>query len=271
MNPTDEVVAKAEPAERQSAIAVAGSDDWLCKFDERFRDALKDVQRASDQRKPAENLHSSDVELNERFDDLSCPRPLPEDVQNLLSQSSQDLDDEISQRTIIYHRLLAVEDEVKKRGARGFARYLIAICTGAAVILAWQSYGEATKQIIATNAPELGWSPEAGQLIASWVQQLGWTRSIESNAARPPVLETQKVRQLEADIAAVLQTVDQQLAAERQTVEQVSARQDQLASEITKLQAADIEILEKIPAPPPPPPDVGPTHKPTTRTLPASR
>ena len=84
MNPTDEVVAKTEPTE------IAGSDDWLSKFDEPFRAALKDVQRAGNQLKPVENLNSSDVELNERFDDLPRPRPLPEEVENLLSQSSQD-------------------------------------------------------------------------------------------------------------------------------------------------------------------------------------
>src|SRR6516225_2410655 len=148
MNPTDEVVAKTEPTE------IAGSDDWLSKFDEPFRAALKDVQRASNQLKPVENLNSSDVELNERFDDLPRPRPLSEEVENLLSQSRQDLDDEASERTIIRHRLLAIENEVQKRGARGFARYLIAICIGAAVVLAWQSYGAATKQLIATRAPE---------------------------------------------------------------------------------------------------------------------
>jgi hypothetical protein len=228
MNPTDEMVAKAEPAERQSAGAVAGPDDWLSKFDEPFRAALKDVRRASDQQKPAENLHGSDVKVNEGCDNLPRPRPLPEDVQNLLSQSSQDLDDETSERTIIRHRLLAIENEVRKRGARGFARYLTAICIGAAVILAWQSYGEATKHIVATTAPELSWSPEAKQMIAP------------------------KVQQLEVDIVAVRQTMEQRLAAQRQTVEQLAARQDQMASEITKLQAADQEILEKISALPPP-------------------
>ena len=130
-------------------------------------------------RKPVEDLHNSDVELNERLGDL--PRPSPqrkfaEDVQNLLSQISHHLDYETSERTTIYHRLLAIENEVKKRGSRGFGRYLIAICIGAAAILAWQSYGAATKQVIATRAPGLGWSPETKQMIASWVQQLGWTK-----------------------------------------------------------------------------------------------
>ena len=219
MNPTDEVVAKTEPAERQSAGAVAGPDDWLSKFDEPFRAALKDVRRAIDQQKPAESLHSSDVKLNEGCDNLPCPRSLPEDVESLLSQSSRDLDDETSERTIIRHRLLAIENEVRKRGARGFTHYVIAICIGAAVILAWQSYGEATKQIIATTAPELSWSPEAKQM--------------------------QKMQQLEVDIVAVRQTMEQRLAAQRQTVEQLAARQDQWVSEITELQAETSKSLRR--------------------------
>jgi hypothetical protein len=228
MNQTDVVVASTEPAEQQSASAAAGPDDWLTKFDEPFRNALKDVRRASDQQKHIGNLHSSDVELSERLDRLPRPRSLPEDVEDFLSRSNREIGDETSERTIIHHRLLAIENEVRKRGARGIARYLIAICIGAAIILAWQFYGEDTKQIIATTAPEPGWSPEANQMIA------------------------QKVQQLAVDIVAVRQTMEQRLAAEQQTVEQLAARQDQMASEITKLQAADIEILEKIPAPPPP-------------------
>jgi len=242
MNPTDEVGAKTETPE------MAGSDDWLSKFDERFRAALKDVQRPSNQLKPVENLYSSDVELNERFDDLPHSRPLSEEVENLLSQSSQQFDDEASERTIIRHRLLAIENEVQKRGARGFARYLIVICIGAAVVLAWQSYGAATKQVIATKAPELGWSPESRQMIANWARQLGWTKpraGAESIAVQSSVPETQKVQQLEVDIAAIRQTVEQRLAAEQQTVEQLAARQDQLASEITKLQAATSKSLRE--------------------------
>ena len=46
MNLTDEVLAKAELPE------MAGSDDWLSKFDEQYRAALKDVQRPSNQHKP---------------------------------------------------------------------------------------------------------------------------------------------------------------------------------------------------------------------------
>jgi hypothetical protein len=314
MNPTDEVATKTEVTERQSANAGARSDDTLRKFDERFRATLKDLQRGSDQRKPVEDLRISDGELNERLGDLPHPSPqrkFAEDVQNLLSQIGHHLDYETSQRTTINRRLLAIEDEVKKRGSRGFARYLIAICIGAAAVVAWQSYGAATKEAIATTAPELGWSPETKQMIASWVQDLGWTKppsGQESNAIRLPVpeapqstpvdtttagsgapsssaqssvapqtstaaaIDLQKIQQIEADIAASRQTVEEQLAAVRQTVEQLATGQGQMANEIIKLQAADQEILEKIPAPPPPrivaPAHTRPMAPPPPRTLP---
>ena len=130
--------------------------------------------------------------------------------------------------------------------AMTFVRYLVAICAGT---LAWQFYGEATKQIIATTAPELGWSPEAKQTIASWVQQLGWTKSpagsekqgapVAQTAPTTPSLDPEKVQQMAQNLVAV-----------RETVEQLAASQEQTAREITKLQAADEEILEKIPSPP---------------------
>jgi hypothetical protein len=68
MNPTDEMAVKIEPT--KSAGAVAGSDDVRHKPDERLRAILKNLERTSDQRKPVEDSHSSDVELNQQLDDL---------------------------------------------------------------------------------------------------------------------------------------------------------------------------------------------------------
>jgi hypothetical protein len=148
---------------------------------------------------------------------------------------------------------------------RGFARYILAICIGAAATVAWQSYGQATKQIIATSAPELGWSPEAKQTIASWVEQLGWTKpptSSENAAARPSVPETaqaaivaptapdkvspktpiapsldpQQVHQIALDVAAL-----------RETVQQVADSQTTMAAEINNLLVTDMEIFLRIP------------------------
>jgi hypothetical protein len=171
------------------------------------------------------------------------------------------------------------ESKMQTGGSRRFSHYLIALCIGGiAGALAWQAYGEASWQIIARRAPELGWSPESKRMIGGWVQQLGWTKPLappENAAVRPSVPETpqaapvaqtapavapktpttpsidpQKVQQMEADIAAVRQTVEQHLTAVRERLEQLAASQDQMEREVTKLQAANMEILAKIPSPP---------------------
>jgi hypothetical protein len=93
-----------------------------------------------------------------------------EDVQTLLSRH---LDQEAAERRAIYFRLQAIESAITRRRSRGIVGYLVAIGIGVAATLAWQSYGETTKLIIATNAPEIGWSPETKQMITGWLQQVG--------------------------------------------------------------------------------------------------
>ena len=141
MNPGDEKAAKTEPTERQSAGSAAGSDDQL---NQQLRTIVEDLQRAGFQPNPLEE--DQPVER----DDL---RP------GITS----------SERKVVY-------DRMKKRGSRGFGRYFVAILIGVAATLAWQSYGEPAKQIIATRAPELGWSPAAKQMIATSIQWIGWTK-----------------------------------------------------------------------------------------------
>ena len=199
MNPVDEEAAKLVPTEDRPSGAVAGSHD----------------------------------ELEEQL------RQLDDSVEALLHPSPPSVPTEEEQ------------SEMERRASRGFTRYLVALCIGVAVILAWLSYGEATKQIIATRAPELGWSPETKQMIAGWVQRLGWTKPppVESKAApvtqtapetvtakQPTIaLDPQQIQPIEAGSAAVRQAVERQLADVRATVEQLAASQDKMAREIEKL------------------------------------
>jgi len=254
MNRADEKVAKLETTERPSAGGAAGSDDSL---NEQSRVAFKEFQRPSPQPKPGEDLHE------------------------VLLSIGRHLNNETLALKTIYDRLLAIEHQTKRRGSRGFVRYLLAICIGVAATLAWLSYGEAAKQIIATKAPEVGWSPEAKQMIASWVQQLGWTKppvGPESTAARSSVPETpqgapvgQTAPETVAPKAPLSPSIDPEqvhrialdLGALRQTVEQLAAGQDQMARVIDRLQGAVAEILIKIPEPPPPLPVAAPARKPT--------
>jgi hypothetical protein len=158
-----------------------------------------------------------------------------------------------------------------RRASRGFVRYLIAIGIGVAGTLAWQSYGEAAKQMIAANAPRLGWSPEAQQTIAGWVQELGWTKPPVAAALAPIAADTGQAGtpqaaavapaapEMKADTtapaAASLEQMQQMaadLAALHQTVEHLTAGQDRMARDIATMQAANEAILQKVTAPPTP-------------------
>ena len=153
MSPADEMPAKIEAPESTSAPA-----DFGQKLGE--HGSLSGFERTQDKHRPVEDLHS------------------------LLLRISHHLDYETSERSTIYYRLLAIdaqakriENQTKRRALRALVRYAVVVCIAVAGTLAWQSYGGPTKKIIATVAPELGWSPEAKQMIANWVQELGWTNT----------------------------------------------------------------------------------------------
>jgi hypothetical protein len=49
-----------------------------------------------------------------------------------------------------------------KQASFALARFLIAFCSGVAATLAWQSYGDAARRMIASSSPQVGWSaPQA--------------------------------------------------------------------------------------------------------------
>jgi Cysteine rich repeat len=236
------MAANITTGQRQSADGAAGSDD---RVSEQLRATFKDLLRPNPQPKPGGDLHE------------------------VMAGIGRHLQNESLAIKTISDRLLVIENQTKKRSSRWFARYLLAICIGAAAILAWQSYGEAAKQMFAAKAPELGWSPETKQMIANWVEQLGWTKppaTPERTAVRSSATETPQATSVEPENvtpkAPAAPSVDPEqvhqiamdLTALRQTVDQLAANQDKIGRNIDRLQAADQEILVKIPESPPSPP-----------------
>ena len=243
MNRVEEMAAKLEPDE------IMASDATLSEHA-----PTQDFQPTNERLRPVEDLHS------------------------LLLRISHHLDFETSERSTIYYRLLAIDNQTKKiekqtkrRALRALVRYAIAVCIGIAGVLAWQSYGEATKQIVAARAPELGWSPEAKQTIANFIQQIGWTTPSaigEGAAVRPSAPEMPqgaRIGQTTTDAAAPppaapaidpeqVQQMMRSLGVLQQSVQQLASGQEQMTREIGRLQAADAEILQKMPPPPPPTP-----------------
>jgi hypothetical protein len=222
---------------------------------------------------PREELQRSDAHL----------RPV-EDLHNLLLRISHHLDFETSERTTIYYRLRAIDEQMRKimkqtrrRHLRAFARTLTAVLIGVAATLAWQSYGGQAKQAIAIDAPALGWSPESKQMIAGFVDQLGWTKQaaeadaapVQASVAANP--QAAPAAQAVAGSAPAARAVDPEqvreitlsLGAMRQSLDQIASGQDQMARDIARLQNADAEILDKIPAPSRPP-VVAPARKPVS-------
>jgi hypothetical protein len=229
---------RLETGERQSAGAAVDSDDRL---NEQLRVVFKDFQSPSLQPKPGEDWHEVMVGIGRHLHNES-----------LALQT-------------IYDRLSAIENQTKKRSSRGFIRYLLAICVGAAATLAWLSYGDAAKQIVATRGSELGWSPETKQMIANWMLQFGWTKlgnGPEKIAVSVPEAQLTTVAQTApAAVTPATPSIDREqvhqiavdLAALEQTVDQLAASQDKIGRNIDNLHGAVAEILVKIPEPPPPP------------------
>jgi len=133
-------------------------------------------------------------------------------------------------------------------------RILVTICVGIAAILAWQSYGDAARRIIASAYPRLGWlAPRAGPIGYS----AHGTTGLAAQVAPSP--DQQRLNAISLDLDAIRQSVDRiaitqeqitrnvdQLTArqERMTrnVDQLAAGQERMTREISKLQAVEQQI-----------------------------
>jgi hypothetical protein len=233
MSSSDEMAAKiAATNPPQSVGPTSDPDDMLRELDQRLRATLKDVRHTSNRSKPVEDLRSNN-KSNEQAEDSQHTnhqaKPV-EDLPRLIPRISDRVDDESSDR------VQAVRSQPKGRASRGFSRYLVAICIGVVGTLVWQSYGAATKQIIAAIAPALV-APDAAA----------------PKAPAAPPLDQQQVQQIVQSLAALRESV-QQLAARQenlatlaQTVDQLATGQDQMVHKVDMLQSANQEILDKIP------------------------
>jgi hypothetical protein len=110
-----------------------------------------------------------------------------------------------------------------KRGLRGFIRLLIIFCAGVGTTLAWQSYGDAARAMIANSSPQLAWLAPA----------------TAPDAVAPAVATSSDMQRLAFGLAAVRQSVDQLTA-------QFAAGQQQTGGDIAKVQADTQEILLKL-------------------------
>jgi hypothetical protein len=175
------------------------------------------------------------------------------------------------------------------RATRAVTRFLIAVCVGVAGSLAWQSYGGAAREMVASRVPQLAWiaaRPMMNQTLGpeAAIGQAASGPAIEASASQPaaaqpatvaqaasdtphaaaaqgtPVAQTAMV-QTAANMAAPtapaapspdqqqLETMARDIGALRQSVEQLMARQEQMTRDMAKLQATETS-RHRMPAPP---------------------
>src|SRR5882757_4045471 len=111
------------------------------------------------------------------------------------------------------------------------ARFLITFCVGVAATLAWQSYGDAAREMIANSSPQLGWlAPQApvAQTIPNTIEQI----------------VTRIVDRIVTNIVATQEPI-------ARAVDELTAGQEQLTREIVKLEAISQYGFSKSLEPPP--------------------
>ena len=123
-----------------------------------------------------------------------------------------------------------------KQASRPFAGFLISVSIGVVATLAWQSYSEAARQIVASLSPRLGWlAPHAAaaRTVPNVVEQI--TRHVDRivDANRDQIAASQE---------QIMRSVDN-----------LAAGQEQMTREIIRLQAISQYGSYKNAEPPPRP------------------
>jgi hypothetical protein len=166
-----------------------------------------------------------------------------------------------------------------KRTALALARFLITFCIGAAATVAWQSYGDAALEMVASSFPQLGWlAPQPAPIAQNAAEMTALA------AAVSPSRDQQQLNAMSLDLDAMRQSVDRIVATQEETtrnidristsqervtrgVDQLAAGQEQMTREITKLQVLEQYILYKN-SEPPPRPAPAPARNPAPRAVP---
>lgn len=122
---------------------------------------------------------------------------------------------------------------IGRRIFRTLTRFFIAVLIGVGATLAWQSYGDAAREMLVVRAPTLAALLPVSMSKSPFV------------AAAPP----DPMQQL-APLASNLDVVRRSLELLAAKQEQMAQNQEQMAQNIAALQAVDQDIREKMSSPP---------------------
>jgi hypothetical protein len=117
---------------------------------------------------------------------------------------------------------------IGRRIFRTLTRFFVAVLIGIGATLAWQSYGDAAREIVVARAPSLAWL-------------------LYVSTTKPPAVATTS-----PGPAQQLEPLASNLDVVRRSVELLAAKQEQMAQNMATLQAVEEDIRQKMSSPPSP-------------------
>src|SRR6266849_412597 len=156
-------------------------------------------------------------DLDARSDQRIGIRPMKPSIRSPLPSGLKD-DHVASDRPSIGRRIF-----------RTLTRFFIAVLIGVSATLAWQTNGDAARDVVVAHAPLLG-----------WLFSVSTTKSPAVAATAP-------------DSAQQLEPLASNLDVVRRSVEQLAAKQEQMAQNIAALLAVEENIRQKMSSTPPSP------------------
>jgi hypothetical protein len=135
------------------------------------------------------------------------------------------------------------QPSLRKRASRTLSRFLITFCMGVAATLAWRSYGDAARQMIANSYPLLGWLAPQAEPIAQNAPNM-----IALAAPATPSFDQQKLSAMSLDLDAVRRSIDRIAAGQEQIQEQITRSIDQIATSVAAGQEQMTRSIDQIAA-----------------------
>jgi hypothetical protein len=191
--------------------------------------------------------HNPNYELRRNLQMSAMPNPTDSEFSKDSSPVKKQLVEKLAIDPVDMNPFQTERQGLGKRGPFAITRFLITFGIGVAATLAWQSYGDAVREMIVSSYPQVGWlAPQAASVAQSTADVIGSAEAAVPSSDRRQL----DVTSLHFDV--LRQGFDRVAASQdqmRRIVDRIVAGQEQMASEISKIQAIRQYMLSKNPEP----------------------
>ena len=161
-------------------------------------------------------------DLDDRYDQRIRTRPRNSTANSTANTAANSTVHSLHSATLMDDRVASRRPPVRRRIVRAaLTRFFIAVLIGVGATLAWQSYGDVAREMLAARLPTLAWL-------------LSVSKTSPVVAATP------------ADPMPKLDSLVSNLDYVRRSVEQLAAKQEEMARNIAALQAVESDIRQQV-------------------------